>query len=147
MKTLAFLILLGFGLCYSFEAKSQAVTIHDNVMTFTDGKGDTFYSTRSKTIELPSGFILKTASFQLPEDNYLVPDKGTHLIGMRFILSYLTDEYGNPLLDDEDKPIPDEFITDEKVDINHKGKFNVTMHLNGAGHFLPIGWYDPTFYE
>jgi len=139
MKTLTFFILLGIGLCFSFEAKSQAVTITDNVMSFTDKYDVTFYSIRSRTIELPLGYIVKTASFQLPKDHYLVPDKGTTIIGLRYVLSYTTDDDGNQ--------IPDEFITDEKVDITHNGRFNVTMHLNGAGHFLPIGWYDPSYYE
>ncbi len=146
MKTLAFFILLCVGLSFSFQAESQTVTITDNEMTFTVGN-ETFYSTRSKTIILPSGFMVKTASFQLPKDNYLVPDKGTHIIGVRYVISYLTDEYGNFILDDKGNKIPDEFLTDEKVDINHNGKFNVSMHINGAGHFLPLGWYDPSSYE
>lgn len=147
MKPLIVIFLVLLGLIGSLNAKSQSVSITEKDMTFTDRDGTTFYSTRSRTVKLPSGFILKTASFQLPEDHPIVPEKGTKIIAMRFVLSYLTDESGEPILDDEGNKIPLEFITDEKVDINHKGKFNVSMHLNGAGHSLPVGWYDPTFYE
>ena len=62
MKTFTFLILLGFGLCFSFEAKSQAVTISDNAMTFTDGLGRTYTSIRSRTIELPLGYVITSYS-------------------------------------------------------------------------------------
>ena len=139
MKLLAFIFVLSIGLCSSMETKSQVVVVHDQNMTFTDADGAIHHSIRSKSITLPSGFLLKTATFQLPQDNNLVPDKGTKVIGMRFVLEYTDDE--------NDKMIPIKFITDEKVDINHKGKFNVVMHLNGAGSSLPIGWYDPYLYE
>lgn len=147
MKVLALILVFACAILYSKETKSQAVVVMNSRMVFTDGDGVIFNSIRSKTVTLPSGFILKTASFQLPEDHPLVPKKSTRIIGIRFILSYEMDENNEPLLDEDGNMIPKEFITDEKADINHKGKFNVTLHLNGAGNYLPIGWYNPSYYE
>ncbi len=138
MKKLIFYLLLAFGLSGAMEAKSQVVVVKDGTMTFSDGV-NTFNSIRSTSVTLPGGYMLKTATFQLTPDHDLIPEKGTKIIGVRIILESETDENGNVIIT--------KYISDEKVDINHKGKFKVVMHLNGAGYHLPFGWYDPGYYE
>lgn len=133
MKALKFIFIATFVITVfvAKDASAQAIVTHDDELTFyvphpnrNDEKKE-FVSISSRTTITPAGNIVKTATFQLPEDNFLVPEKGTKTI----IITRL-DVAGVKL-------------SDERVDIKKSGKFKVTFHMNGAGTASPKGWIIP----
>lgn len=74
----------------------------------------------SMTTISPSGNLVKMLYFQL-QDNH--PLMGTNKIfGIRVKLDDGT------------------YLVDERVELKRDGRIKVTVHLNGAGTRLPIGW-------
>lgn len=110
------------------DAAAQAIVIHDSELTFYvphPNRGDAtmdLKSISSKTTITPSGNIMKTATFQLPDDNFLIPEKGTKTI----IVGKLT--------------VDGVLLRDERVDVKKSGKFSITLHSNGSGTSSPKGW-------
>jgi hypothetical protein len=127
-STLVFLILTVFS--YT-TVQSQAKVENDFTVVFTDDSGAEYEANRARKTISASGMIVISASFSLPDDHYLVPDKGTWptLIEVQLLTS-----------NDKRELV---FMSDEKVDIPSNGKFNVSLHLNGSGNALPWGWYTP----
>lgn len=117
------LMFFAFGIFSSFQAKSQAEVIFDNVITFKDANGDIFESINSKTTLSASGNIVKTATFQLPKGHYLIPEKGVKYIGARV---KETNIFGELVV-----------MYDYRVAIDKNGKFKITVHSNGAGTIFP----------
>lgn len=74
----------------------------------------------SKSTISSSGNIIKTLYFQLQDDH--------PLMGQTFI-------FGARIKVDDDV-----YLVDEKVDLKKDGSFQVTLHRNGAGARLPVGW-------
>lgn len=130
MKALKFIFIAIFVLSTSVakEATAQAIVVHDAELTFNvphpnrDDAKIELISLSSKTTITPSGNIVKTATFQLPDDNFLIPEKGTKTI----IVGKLT--------------VDGVQLRDERVEIKKSGKFKVTFHMNGAGTASPVGW-------
>lgn len=124
---LVFIILTSF----SYSVQAQAEVENDFLVVFTDENGVEYEAIRARKTISASGMIVISASFSLPIDHYLVPDKGTWptLIEVQLLTS-----------NDEGELV---FMSDEKVDIPSNGKFNVSLHLNGSGNALPWGWYTP----
>ncbi|MBT3385081.1 MAG: hypothetical protein HN778_11420 [Prolixibacteraceae bacterium] len=133
MKTvkLIFVLIFVFGILNSYQARSQAIIIRDNTINFIAKNPDTglleyFPSISSRTTLSASGTIVKTATFELYKNHFLIPEKGINIIGVRIEVE--TEE--GQLVD----------LTDEKVEIRQSGVFKVILHLNGAGTNLPVGW-------
>lgn len=118
-----YLLLFVVGILSSYQAKSQAEVVVDKDVIFYDGEGGVFYSESSKTTFTPSGNILKTASFQLPEDHFLVPGKGKYYIITRI---KEIDLLGNQVT-----------MYDVNVAIDKSGKFTINYHSNSAGTIFP----------
>ena len=126
MKTKNILLLLVFVACTlsSIQTKAQAEIIFDNVVTFKDSTIDGYFeSINSKTILSPFGNITKTATFQLPKDNYLVPERG---------LNYIIARVKKTNIDGEE-----EVMYDAWVEIPKNGRFKIVVHSNGAGNKFP----------
>ena len=130
MKALKFILIVVFVVVFVGvkNADAQAIVIRDNVIFFTiphpyeDSGKVTFESISSKSTISSSGKIVKTATFELPKNNFLVPPKGRQtIIGANVIVDGIT-------------------LTDERVVIKSSGKFKLVFHLNGAGANLPVGW-------
>ena len=130
MKKIKFVFLLVFvsTLFLSFTANAQAEVIFDSDIIFKDGQGEVFYSISSKTTLTPSGNIVKTADFKLPEDHYLVPDKGKN-----YIATWIkaTDYLGNEVV-----------MIDYNVTIDKSGYFTIKYHSNSAGTTFPRKYKD-----
>ena len=68
------------------EAAAQAIVVHDSELTFYVNHPDRespkmeLKSLSSKTTITSFGNIVKTATFQLPDKNFLIPEKGTKTI-------------------------------------------------------------------
>lgn len=74
----------------------------------------------SHTTITPSGNIVKYVYFQLQDDH--------PLMGQNFIFAArIKLENGT-------------YLVDERVKLNSDGRFKITVHLNGAGTNLPVGW-------
>ncbi len=130
MKSLKFIFSAVFILTvfYSNSASAQAVIVRDNVLTFTcphpagDSRSTEFESITSKSIITPSGNVVKTAVFQLPEGNFLIPAKGEKsIIATRLEVDGIV-------------------LRDARVEVKSSGRFKVTFHLNGSGTSSPLGW-------
>ncbi|MEN8117673.1 MAG: hypothetical protein ABFS16_11880 [Bacteroidota bacterium] len=105
---------------------AQAEIEFNNTITFLDGKGGKFKSISSKTTTTPSGNIVKTATFQLPEGHHLIPEKGKEYIPVGITI---TDGYGVKYL-----------LINRNIKVGKSGEFKVVLHLNGAGSEFPNGW-------
>jgi hypothetical protein len=125
------IVLLAVGVSSSFQARSQAEVIFDNVVTFTDGNGEVFESIDSRITLSASGKIMKTATFQLPQDNYLVPEKGISYIGA---IVKQTNVFGEEVI-----------MYDVWVEITKSGRFKLVVHSNGAGVNFPAVFKDYIF--
>ena len=119
-----------FAICIlsSFQAKSQAEVIFDKVVTFKDKNGGVFESIDSKTTLSPSGNIVKTATFKLPQGHSLVPEKGVNYIGARIKETNILGQLVT--------------MSDLMVAINKNGMFKITLHSNGAGTIFPAIFKD-----
>lgn len=113
---------------YSNNASAQAVIVRDNVLTFRFPHPDrtseliTIESVSSKSTTTPSGNVVKTAIFQLPEGNFLIPAKGEKSI----IATKLK--------------VDGVVLRDARVEVKKTGTFKVILHLNGSGTSSPGGW-------
>lgn len=125
MKKINFLFFVLFiiGIFGSFNAMSQAEVVFGNTVVFKDKKGGVFECISSKTTMTPSGNIVKTATFQLPENHYLVPEKWTTYIAG---IIKETNVFGEEVV-----------MIDFNVAIHRNGKFKVEYHSNGAGNIFP----------
>lgn len=125
------LILFVIALSTTQNLSAQAIVNNNNTMVFkthhpnVDGPVVSFPSVSSSYTISASGNIVKVANFQLPKDNFLVPEKGSNDIGVRMPLTY--DEEGRVL----------EYLYDYTVKIKKSGKFKVVLHSNGAGNVFP----------
>ena len=125
MKAKNIFLLMVFVACTlsSIQTKAQAEIIFDNVVTFDDRNGGIFESIDSKTTLSPSGNITKTVTFQLPQDNYLVPEKGVNYISGRIKQTNINGELV--------------VMYDIWVEIPKSGKFKLVLHSNGSGNVFP----------
>ena len=127
MKRLKFLAFLGlFFLLITPDVFAQAEVSFAGTIQFKDGDGGVFNSEESKTTITPSGNVVKTAHFQLPDGHFLIPKKGTNYlpVGLNYI-----DEYGEKHV-----------LANYNIKVGKNGKFKVVLHLNGAGSIFPLGW-------
>jgi hypothetical protein len=125
---LVFLLVLVSSVFHPFHAKAQAEVIFDSDIIFKDGHGEVFHSISSKTTLAPSGNIVKTADFKLPEDHDLVPEKGKS-----YIATWIkaTDYLGNEVV-----------MIDYNVTIDKSGYFTIKYHSNCAGTIFPRKYKD-----
>lgn len=125
MKNLKLFIFSIFActLFLSFDANAQAEVIFNSDIVFKDGQGGEFHSISSKTTLSPSGNIVKTAYFELPEGHILIPKSGK-----KFVAAKITgkDIDGNEV-----------DMYDINIGIDKRGKFKITYHSNGAGTIFP----------
>lgn len=129
MKTSKILLLIVFGTFFALQSYAQAeVTKNEDIYKFKyyekikKNKGILWEteSSSTQTVISSSGNVLKTIYFQLQDDH--------PLMGLNLIISIRVRLEDGTL------------IADEKVEIKESGKFKVSLHLNGAGTNLPIGW-------
>ena len=92
-------------------------------MVFYDKDKKPHYSIHSKTTLSPSGNIVKTAVFQLPQGHSLIPENGKNFIAAKIISA---DIFGN-----------EEMMFDINIGVDKTGKFKITYHSNGAGTITP----------
>lgn len=126
MKPLALLLLLFMGILFSFEAHAQAEIVLGNTYYFNDGEGGKFESIDSKTVTSPSGNVLKTITFKLPEGHFLVPQKGKEYVPVGIVSK---DETGKV-----------HAFINYNVKVGKSGEFKVVLHQNSAGYIYPLGW-------
>lgn len=113
---------------YSNDASAQSVIVRDNVFTFyfphpnRDSLPTAIESVSSKSVVTPAGNVVKTATFQLPEGNFLIPGKGE-----KSIIAVNLDVDGVTL-------------RDARVEIKKSGTFKVILRMNGSGTASPLGW-------
>lgn len=118
------LLLFVFALCTVHSTYGQAEVVFDKSVYFKDfATGESYESIDSKTTLTPSGNIVKKASFQLPGDHRLVPDKGKKYIT---VVMKTVDINGI-----------EKILADLDVAIGKSGKFQVVLHLNGSGEITP----------
>ncbi len=113
---------------YSNDISAQAVIVRDNVFTFyfphpnRNCEKIAIESISSKSVVTPNGNVVKTATFQLPEGNFLIPGKGE-----KSIIAVNLDVDGI-------------ILRDARVEIKSSGTFKVTFHMNGSGTVSSRGW-------
>lgn len=135
MKKIKFLLFVVFiaGMFGSFEAMSQAEVVFGNTVTFKDGYDRVYECIDSKTTLSPSGNIVKTATFELPENHYLIAEKWTTYIMGRI---KETNVFGEEV-----------YMYDLKIAIHRNGRFKVVYHLNQSGRIFPARYKDVVFPE
>lgn len=107
------------------QAFSQSLVNNDYSLFFYDKSGEKFESQSAKFVLTPSGNIMVSATFKLPNGHPLVPEKGVKTIVVR---QFVTDIFG------------EEHALYCITNINSAGIFSVNYHLNGAGNLFPNGW-------
>lgn len=106
---------------------AQATSVKDTPFGLINSKGEIIVeSYASKTTITNSGNIFIEIFFQFPENHPAIPTSGKKLIEVGLEV----EMHGGGTIK----------LTDEKVEIHKSGKFKVSLHLNGAGTNLPIGW-------
>lgn len=121
---LIFLLVFVCSTFYSFQVNAQAEVVFGKEVVFYDKQKEPHVSISSKTTLTPSGNIVKTAYFQLPEGHILIPKSGKN-----FVAAKITSE------DIEGNEVD---MYDINIGIDKRGKFKITYHSNGAGTIFPV---------
>jgi hypothetical protein len=119
----AFLLFFSCSIILSLETFAQAEVVFGNEVAFYDYDKEPHISISSKTTLTPSGNIVKTADFQLPEGHELIPEKGKNFVAAKITS---VDIEGNVVV-----------MYDVNIGIDKTGKFSITYHSNGAGTISP----------
>lgn len=128
MRNLRAILVIGL-LCFLLPVKNtsaQAEVVFGNTITFYDEDRNPFPSIESKSIITPTGNILKTAVFQLPEGHNLIPEKGKNYIPA-----------GLSVIDNNEEK---QLLINYNVKVGKDGKFTIVLHLNSSGSIFPRGW-------
>ena len=121
-KLILVTLLLFAAVLYSSTSQAQAIVITNHEVIFIDKDGNEIPSIQAKSIVSPNGNVTITATFQLQKGHYLIPKKGTNIIGA----SLYREGLDEPLIC--------------IVNIPPTGKFTIKYHLNGAGNVFPAYW-------
>ncbi len=125
------LVVLLLTLATATKSFAQAEVNFEGTVTLSihhpgpDDPWTTIESTGYKTTLTPSGNLVKTIYFTIPEGNYKIPEKGKSYIGVRLPFTY--DENGDP----------ETYLVDSNVMINKRGELKILLHDNGSGIETP----------
>mgnify|MGYP000415733920 CR=1 FL=1 len=120
---LIFLLIFVSSLFLTVKTYAQAEIVIGKEVVFYDKDKNPHSSISSKTTLTPSGNIVKTAYFQLPDKHDLIPEKGKTFVAAKITSA---DIDGNEVT-----------MYDINIGIDKTGKFKITYHSNGAGTVFP----------